>query len=269
MSSQELPPFRPRTPQFVQPPHPEWKYGTPVSATEEGKRWLEGIDEPDAFKEIDPATTAPRDLYNVMKSGVVPRPIAFVSTTSSDGVDNLAPFSFFNVATGAVAFSISEGERTKDTLANIKSERGFVVNLISEPWLVNAHAAAIPAPPGVSEWGFSGLTKVASKVVKAPRVKESAFAMECEFLHQYEVHDPRTGKLFYTHVLGEVKYIHVRRSVLNEKGAVDVQKYKPVARMGDISYGTIGDVYRMPAPSWEEVEPLLPEDMKRDQRKSA
>ena len=57
--------------------------------------------------------------------------------------------------------------------------------------------------------------------------------------------------------------------MLNEKGAVDVQKYKPVARMGDISYGTIGDVYRMPAPSWEEVEPLLPEDMKRDQRKSA
>ena len=62
------------------------------------------------------------------------------------------------------------------------------------------------------------------------------------------------------------RYIHVRRAVLNEKGAVDVQKYKLVARMGDISYGTIGDVYRMPAPSWEEVEPLLSEEMKRDQR---
>lgn len=48
-----------------------------------------------------------------------------------------------------------------------------------------------------------------------------------------------------------------------------MQKYKPVARMGDISYGTIGDVYRMPAPSWEEVAPLLSEEMKMDQRKSA
>ncbi|TRM61995.1 hypothetical protein BD626DRAFT_404560 [Schizophyllum amplum] len=267
MSNQSLPPFRSRTPEFVQPPHPEWKYGTPVTATEEGKKWMEGTEADDAFKGVDPSTTSPRDLYNVMKSGVVPRPIAFVSTTSADGIDNLAPFSFFNIMTGGVAFSIDGSGSTKDTLANIHN--GFVVNLISEPWVVNAHAAAIPAPPGVSEWGFSGLTKAPSKLVKAPRVKESAFAMECEFLHQYEVRHPRDGTLLYTHVLGEVKYIHLRRSLLNEKGALDVQKYKPVARMGDISYGTIGDVYRMPAPSWQDVEPLIPDDLKKDLRETS
>ncbi|KAL1746873.1 hypothetical protein HDZ31DRAFT_80909 [Schizophyllum fasciatum] len=260
MADQELPSFRSRTPEFVQPPHPEWKYGESVSATEEGRKWLEGVDDPDAIKEVDPLATPPRDLYNLVKSGVVPRPIAFVSTTSADGVDNLAPFSFFNVFTIGVAFSISEGERTKDTLANIRSENGFVVNLISEPWIMNAHAAAIPAPAGVSEWGFSGLTKAPSKIVKAPRVKESAFAMECQFLHQYEVRHPHNGQLLYTHVLGEVKYIHVRRSVLDDRGNIDIRKYKPVARMGDISYATVGDVYRIPAPSWEHVEHQIPDE---------
>ncbi|KAI5896092.1 uncharacterized protein SCHCODRAFT_02568259 [Schizophyllum commune H4-8] len=263
--SNQLPAYPWHTPQFVQVPDPEWKYGKPITATEEGKKWMEGVDEEDAFNSVDPATYPHRDLYQLMKSAIVPRPIAFVSTTSADGIDNIAPFSSLNFVTGVVSFFIQQGDHgPSDTLTNIRTGNGFVVSIISEPWIANAHAAGLTAPPGVSEWGFTGLTKVASKNVKPPRVKESAFSMECELMHTHEICDLHTGAVQYTHVLGRVSCIHVRRNVLTERGVVDIQKLKPVARIGDISYCTIGDIFRMRAPSWEEAEPLIPEELKRD-----
>ena len=66
------------------------------------------------------------------------------------------------VAPGVIGFSASRNPRLKDTALNVQSKHGFVVNLISEPWLQQAHAGSISAPEGVSEWGFSGLTKVPS-----------------------------------------------------------------------------------------------------------
>ncbi|KAI3998382.1 hypothetical protein K525DRAFT_214718, partial [Schizophyllum commune Loenen D] len=263
--SKQLPAYPWHTPQFVQVPDPEWSYGKAITTTEEGKKWMEGTDEEDAFKGIDPATYPHRDLYQLMKSAIVPRPIAFVSTTSADGIDNIAPFSSLNFVTGVVSFFIQQGDHgPSDTLTNIRTGNGFVVSIISEPWIANAHAAGLTAPPGVSEWGFTGLTKVASKKVKPPRVKESAFSMECELLHIHEICDPHTGGVQYTHVLGRVNYINVRRNVLSERGVVDIQKLKPVARIGDISYCTIGDIFRMRAPSWDEAEPSIPEELKRD-----
>ena len=106
--SDQLPAYPWHTPQFVQVPDPEWTYGKAITTTEEGKKWMEGTDDEDAFKGINPATyphryvcstpipmrvlTTRRDLYQLMKSAIVPRPIAFVSTTSADGIDNIAPF---------------------------------------------------------------------------------------------------------------------------------------------------------------------------------
>ncbi|KAL1751842.1 hypothetical protein FB107DRAFT_221189 [Schizophyllum commune] len=263
--SNQLPAYPWRTPEFVQVPDPKWTYGKPITDTEEGKKWMEGTDEDDAWKSIDPATFGHRDLYQLMKSAIVPRPIAFVSTTSADGIDNIAPFSSLNFVTGVVSFFIQQGDHgPSDTLTNLCTGNGFVVSIISEPWIANAHAAGLTAPPGVSEWGFTGLTKVASKNVKPPRVKESAFSMECELMHTHEICDPHAGEVQYTHVLGRVIYIHVRRNVLSERGVVDIQKFKPIARIGDISYCTIGDIFRMRAPSWEEAKPSIPEELKRD-----
>jgi flavin reductase (DIM6/NTAB) family NADH-FMN oxidoreductase RutF len=123
-------------------------------------------------------------LYQLMLSGIVPRPIAFVSTISNDGVENLAPFSWFNMVTHdppTLSIACTNGlARIKDTTNNIKSGNGFTVNIISEPFAQQANACSINTPEKMSEWPISGLTKEPSLLVKAARVKESGFSMECE-----------------------------------------------------------------------------------------
>ncbi|KJA12634.1 hypothetical protein HYPSUDRAFT_152314, partial [Hypholoma sublateritium FD-334 SS-4] len=107
-----------------------------------------------------------RKLYAIFVSGIVPRPVAFVSSISEDGVENLAPFSWFNqVAPNPplISFScLTSSQQEKDTSRDIKATKGFTVNIISEPWVEQANAASIAAPRGVSEWPITGLTRAPS-----------------------------------------------------------------------------------------------------------
>ncbi|KAI0937877.1 hypothetical protein AcW1_003919 [Taiwanofungus camphoratus] len=234
---------------FSQPPNPSWTYGQGVDATPDGKQWLDG--ENAGWKVVDAATEDPAQLYALLVSGVVPRPIAFVSTVSEDGVENLAPFSWFNmVASTPPVISVSclnPAGRAKDTTRNIRATRGFTVSIISEPLVQHANVCATDAPAHVSEWPLSGLTKAPSIHVKAPRVKESAFSMECELFHALDIVDPATGAAAAptTLVLGRVLCVHVRRDVLTARGRVDP------ARMGDITYARQGAAFRLGRPAWD------------------
>jgi len=249
-----LPPFDDSfTPKQAASPNPAWQFGEKVGQTAAGKEWLEG--EKQGWKSIDTsAADSMTLLYPLMISGIVPRPVAFVSTISESGVENLAPFSWFNMVSfspPSICISVTNRPRVKDTCHNIKTMKGFTVNIISEPFLENANATAIDAPEGVSEWDLSGLTRAESTVVKAARVKESAFSMECELLQAIDVNHPETGEGMNTLIIGFVKYIHVRNDMLNERGVVDPVKFKPISRLGDITYGRLGDMTRLPRFSWE------------------
>ncbi|CDO72682.1 hypothetical protein BN946_scf184985.g102 [Trametes cinnabarina] len=242
-----LPAFkRDVTPQWTESPNPTFSYGQKVDTTTEGKQWLEG--EKDGWKIIDAASEEP--------SGIVPRPIAFVSSVSEQGVENLAPFSWFNQVTHnppliSVSCAANAEGGLKDTAGNIKATKGFTVNIISEPFVENANYTSLDAPADVSEWPLSGLTKEPSLHVKAARVKESAFSMECELFQAVDIIHPSTKKHTATLILGLVKCIHVRRDVLNERGVVDYTKLKPVGRLGDITYARVGDGFRIPRPAWK------------------
>ncbi|KAI0800409.1 hypothetical protein C8Q74DRAFT_1344837 [Fomes fomentarius] len=267
MSNPPLPPFAKETPpKFTESPNPNFTYGQKVDGTEYGKNWTEG--EHAGWKTIDTATADPAKLYPLMISGIVPRPIAFVSSVAEDGTENLAPFSWFNMVTHnppLISVSISARPKggPKDSTHNIKATKGFTVNIISEAFVENANITSIDAPTGVSEWPISGLTKEpsASIHVKAARVKESAFSMECELYQAHDIVHPVTGQHTTTLVLGHVKAIHVRTDVLNERGVVDITKFRPVGRLGDISYERIGDVFRLPRAQWtlegEKVQEFL------------
>ena len=102
-------------------------------------------------------------IYQILISGIVPRPVAFVSSVSASGVANIAPFSWFNqVSPFPAVLSVScnhSASGAKDTVRNIKETNQFTVNIISEPWIEQADACSIDAPKDVSEWDFSGLTK--------------------------------------------------------------------------------------------------------------
>jgi len=107
---------------------------------------------------------------------------------------------------------------------------------------------------------MSGLRKEPSVHVKAPRVKESAFSMECELLQAIDIVHPTTKKLSATLILGYVKFIHIRKDVLDpERGTVNPGKLKPVARLGGISYSRISEGYMLPRLSWKENEEIIRE----------
>jgi flavin reductase (DIM6/NTAB) family NADH-FMN oxidoreductase RutF len=77
----------------------------------------------------------PRDnrdaVYKLLIGCVVPRPSAWVSTVDADGVNNLAPFSFFlGVCKDPPHIAFSSGPRTgarKDTVRNLVHTGDFVV----------------------------------------------------------------------------------------------------------------------------------------------
>ncbi|KAH0283594.1 hypothetical protein KCU62_g8919, partial [Aureobasidium sp. EXF-3399] len=127
--------------------------------------------------------------YTFLISSIAPRPIGSVSTISSDGKHNLAPFSYFQVVDHdppvfVIGFS-GRAERPKDTLRNLKETGECTFNIVSEDILEAVNVTSVDAPYGVSEWALSGLTKADSTTVKAPRVRESVVSIEgrlCEIV---------------------------------------------------------------------------------------
>ncbi|GLB39361.1 putative flavin reductase like domain containing protein [Lyophyllum shimeji] len=240
------------------PPNPSWSYGEKVDASPAGREWSEG--EKAGWKLVNPLEEAPRKLYDLMLSGIVPRPIAFVSTISADGATNLAPYSWFNqVSAFPPVISVSctlgiDHTRTKDTVRNIRSTKSFTVNIISEPWIQQANICSVDSPEDFNEWPVSGLTPMSSIHTRAPRVKESALSMECELFQSIDIEDPMTAEITTTLVLGLVKYIHVRKDVLDENGNVDPGKLKPVARMGGTLYARVNEGFELPRYHWRQVE---------------
>ncbi|KIL47475.1 flavin reductase family protein [Jeotgalibacillus campisalis] len=179
-----------------------------------------------------------KDAYKLMIGSILPRPIAFVSTIDSKGIANLAPFSFFTAISAdpmMVCFSpMRSGEdgTKKDTLINIEETGEFVINIVSEGFAKKMNQCAINYLPDEDEFEKAGLTKVSSKSVHPPRVKESLIHMECtvnQILHFGD--HPGAGSL----VIGEVKTIHIDDSLLNE-GRINAQLLEPIGRLAGQLY---------------------------------
>jgi len=186
---------------------------------------------------FNPATCQPRQIYKLMTGIIVPRPVALVSTMDKQGVANLAPFSFFcgvgsvpptvlfcpSLRPGATAGSVEP----KDTLRNVEETGEFVINIVSEAIAAAANASSAEVPPQVDEFVLSGLTPIASKAVRPPRVAESPAQMECKLLQViYTGHAPGSGVI----VLGEVLRFHLREDLV-EDFRVDPAGLDAVGRM--------------------------------------
>jgi flavin reductase (DIM6/NTAB) family NADH-FMN oxidoreductase RutF len=196
---------------------------------------------------IDPATTPPRDLYKILIGSVVPRPIGFISTISVDGKLNLAPFSFFNAVSGdppVVAFTASFREPRKDSYVNIKATGEFVVNIVSEAIAEKMNLTSGEYPHGRDEFEISGLTPIASDLVKPPRVAESPVNMECKLRQIIDISErPHGGSL----ILGEVVRFHVDDAIV-ENYRIDPEKLRAIGRMGGNEYARTRDRFEMIRP---------------------
>lgn len=193
---------------------------------------------------INPGEVSPGDLYRFMISVVVPRPIAFISTVSPAGALNVAPFSYFNaIASQPPLLGISinrRGGAPKDTLRNIEQTGEFVVNTVDEPLGARMVEASGDWPEDVDEFALTGLTAVASDLIRPPRVGESPISMECRLHRIIEL-----GVTSF--VVGEILRAHVKDEVLTD-GRVDIEKLRPLARLGGDGYSVVREVVQMPRP---------------------
>jgi len=199
---------------------------------------------------INPSEHDYRDIYKLMVGVIVPRPIAFVSTISADGVRNLAPFSFFTGISAnppVICFSPmvrgTDGSR-KDTLRNVEAVKEFVVNVVSEEFAEKMNVCSVEFPADVDEFEMSGLTPVASDLVKPPRVAESHISMECRLVEIVEVSSkPLGGSL----VIGEVVRFHVDDALIDNY-KIDPDKLHAIGRMGGPTYTRTTDLFDMVRP---------------------
>ncbi|USZ69642.1 flavin reductase family protein [Halorussus salilacus] len=195
--------------------------------------------------ELDPDEVP--SLYRTLAGAVVPRPIAWVSTTGPDGVDNLAPYSFFNVVAvdpPVVMFAPVNDDQSpeglKDTPRNVAETGEFVVNVVTESLAEPMNETSATLPAGESEFDRADLERAESRTVAPPRVAGTPVAFECSL---YEML-PVGGS---TMVLGEVEWVHVDDAVTTA-GKLDTRKLDAVGRLSGSSYATTAERFAMERP---------------------
>lgn len=192
--------------------------------------------------------TTSENIYKLLVSTVVPRPIAWVTTQDVDGTVNAAPFSFFNAVSGnppVVVFGIGgrgPGD-IKDTGGNIRRTGQFVVNLVSNALAEQMNITAIDFPKQVNELAEAGLNTAPSSKVRPPRIAESPVSFECERLVVVEVGVDRAV------VLGKVEAIHVADQFVLDpvRCYIDTPNLDLIGRMhGRGWYARTTDRFEMP-----------------------
>jgi flavin reductase (DIM6/NTAB) family NADH-FMN oxidoreductase RutF len=202
---------------------------------------------------FDMETLEAQNRYKILASTVTPRPIAWVTTLSEDGVVNAAPYSFFN-ALGheppTLALGLLAGKGGfKDTAANILATGEFVVNLVSEKNAEAMNVTCIDAPSDIDELTLAGLTPVRSHAVRPPRIAESPVSFECRTLTSL-VTGPRQ-----TIVIGRIVCAHVDDAFVQDKERcyIDTQALGLIGRMhGSGWYARCSDLFQMDRPTWAE-----------------
>ena len=198
--------------------------------------------------QLDPRALAQISVYKLLISSVVPRPVAWVSSVDSQGVQNLAPFSYFMAITDdppTIAFSCSARESgKKDTLRNVEATGEFVVNIVDDERAEAMNLSSGDFPPEVDEFAVTKLTAVPSAVVKAPRVAEAPINMECRVVQILPV-----GKRANL-VMGQVVQWHVRDDVYDAAtGRLDMHRLRPVGRLCGNLYSHIHQIFEMKRPN--------------------
>jgi flavin reductase (DIM6/NTAB) family NADH-FMN oxidoreductase RutF len=200
---------------------------------------------------LDPATMRPVDRYRMLINGIVPRPIAWVTTVDAAGIVNLAPFSFFSGVTAnppILQISIAHRAPLKDTLRNLRSTGVAVVHLVPGKLLEAMQASSAEYPPEVSEAAALGLAQHPAERVSGVVLTDAELAFECRMVQEIPVGDPPTSLC-----LLEVVLAHVAPAVAQPDGLPDLQRMRAVARLG-------GDAYLLPE-AWairELARPRLP-----------
>ncbi|NLE79594.1 MAG: flavin reductase family protein [Rhodococcus sp.] len=178
----------------------------------------------------DPTELPPGRMYQVLTSSVVPRPIAWVSTVSEDGIANLAPYSFFSVSSANPPIVQFTSVTRKDTLRNIEATREFVINVATEPLMSVVNASSAGYEHSVDEFVELGVPTEPSARVRPPRVADSPVSIECALNQVIPV-----GNSFV--VMGDVLAVTARHEVIDDDGLPNFSALAPLSRLGRNEWG--------------------------------
>jgi len=189
---------------------------------------------------IDPAYLDPETAYRLITGVVVPRPIAWVTSLSSGGTLNLAPFSAFTfVAPKPPMLAISVGRKGKiykDTAQNILNNEEYVVHIADSSLMNAVHESSTEHPPDVSEVEELRLSTLPGERIKVPRLAAAPIAMECRFRQCLEFGETRSRL-----IVGEVLVFHIRDGLLNN-GKIETEALDPIARIAGPRYAKLGEI---------------------------
>jgi flavin reductase (DIM6/NTAB) family NADH-FMN oxidoreductase RutF len=194
----------------------------------------------------EPATQTSGLPHSPFNACCVPRPIGWLSTVSPGGVHNLAPFSQFQNVTfdpPTVLFSAC-GTPEKDTLVNAERTGEFVWNMATYDQREQVARSAYEYPPDVDEFEALGIEALPCKRVKPRRVAASPVHFECQVRRVLEI-PGRIPAAAAKVVVGEVVGIHIRDDVIDERGRVDVERIRPLARLGYLDYTSVERAFEL------------------------
>lgn len=203
------------------------------------------MNQPGEDYDVDPSALPERQAYFLLTGLVVPRPIAWVSTVSPQGVRNVAPHSYFNALSSDPPVIHFTSTGVKDTLTNVRATGEFVVNVVDEALLEPMNTTAADFPSGEDEFAWAGLDHEPAATVAAPRVAAAKAHLECTVRAILSI---GTGNL----VLGDVRHIHVAGAVWRD-GRVDQDALRAVGRLSGSTYTIVDDVVSLRRPTWDEV----------------
>ena len=197
---------------------------------------------------FDPEDHPFQDTHKLMIGSIVPRPIAFVSTISSEGKHNVAPFSYFNgVCSKPPTIMFAPARRgwdgdEKDTLINIRETNEFVVNIVSESFSKQMVMCSTDFEPDVNEFDVSELSAVRSQKVTPPRVGESKISFECTLNQIVEIGDGTAGSGFL--VIGTIVLFHFDDDIY-DNGRILIDKLEPLGRLAGNWYTRTTDTLKI------------------------
>ena len=188
--------------------------------------------------------------YNPLPTIIGPRPIAWISSKSSNGILNLAPYSFFNLFNYSPPIIAFSSVGYKDSIRNIDSSKDFVCNIVDRSLASKMNLTSIPLEYEISEFDYAELGAFPSDIVSVPRVLEAKIALECRLSRIFQLSDSNGVEIDSWMIVAEVVKVHINKKIINNN-SLDLKEFKQILRGGgksDYYQVELGDIFYLDRP---------------------